>query len=264
MTMQNLRIFLAIAVIFSVSSPAGAGAGALDDLWAAKSERQQKRAVDAVLASGMSVDEILVGLRAGPAYSAKVPRGRRVEWQVNRDSERHPFLLVVPSSYDPAKRYPLRVVLHGGVNRPLGPPNGSWGPDPGSPEEPDALRVYPAGWYESLWWQHSQVEAVEGIVEAVQRTYNVDENRVTLSGVSDGGTGVWYFAMADPTPFAAFLSFIGHPGLLSNPRAGVDGDVHPFNLGNRPIYAVNGGKDPLYPVDSVRPLLELFERGGLD
>lgn len=258
--MRNTLILLALLAVF----PLPALAQGLDDFWDARTEKQGRRAVEKVLASGMPVEEILAGLRAGREYSAKVPTGRRVAWWVNRDSQRHPYLLIVPSSYDPAKRYPMRVVLHGSINRPLGPPNGSWGPEPGAPEEAGALRLYPAAWYESLWWQGSQIEAVAGMLGEVKRTYNVDENRVTLSGVSDGGTGTWYFAMKDPTPFAAFIPLIGHPGLLVNAKAGVEGDVHPFNLGLRPVYAVNGGKDPLYPVSSVQPLLELFARNGLD
>jgi predicted esterase len=236
----------------------------LEGFWHARTERQGRKAIEKLLRAEVTVAELLPALRAGRSYSAKAPTGRQLGWQVNHDSQRHPYLLVVPSSYDPKQRYPLRIVLHGGVNRPLGAVDGSWGPAPGAPEEPGVIRVYPAGWYESLWWEHSQLEAVAGILAQVRRTYNVDENRVVMGGVSDGGTGTWYFAMKDPTPYAAFLACIGHPGLLANPKADVEGEIHPFNLANRPFYVVNGGQDPLYPADSVQPFVEHFRKHGAE
>jgi cephalosporin-C deacetylase-like acetyl esterase len=42
---------------------------------------------------------------------------------------------------------------------------------------------------------------------AIKRTYNVDENRVVVAGVSDGGTGAYYVAMRDTTPYASFPSY---------------------------------------------------------
>lgn len=256
------RRFLAFLAALLLATPTLAVD--LEDFWAARSERQGRKAIQKLLKAQVSVAELLPALRAGRPYDAKVSTGRQLGWQVNHDSQRHPYLLVVPSTYDPRRRYPLRIVLHGGVNRPLGAVDGSWGPAPGAPEEPGVLRVYPAGWYESLWWEQSQLEAVAGILAQVRRTYNVDENRVVMGGVSDGGTGTWYFAMKDPTPYAAFLACIGHPGLLANPKADVEGEIHPFNLANRPFYVVNGGQDPLYPADSVQPFVGHFRKHGAE
>ncbi|MDY7095496.1 MAG: PDZ domain-containing protein [Acidobacteriota bacterium] len=256
------RRFLSLLALLFLSAPTLAVD--LENFWDARSERQGRKAIQKLLQAQVPVAELLPALRAGRPYSAKVPTGRQLGWQVNHDSQRHPYLLVVPASYDPQQRYPLRIVLHGGVNRPLGAVDGSWGAAPGAPEEPGVLRVYPAGWYESLWWEHSQLEAVAGILAQVRRTYNVDENRVVMGGVSDGGTGTWYFAMKDPTPYAAFLACIGHPGLLANPKADVEGEIHPFNLANRPFYVVNGGQDPLYPADSVQPFVEHFRKSGAE
>ena len=65
----------------------------------------------------------------------------------------------------------------------------------------------------------SQLENLDAILDTVKRTYNVDENRVVLSGVSDGATGLYYVAMRDTTPFASFLPLNGFMMVLANDRA---------------------------------------------
>ena len=104
----------------------------------------------------------------------------------------------------------------------------------------------------ATWWGHAQVENLRAILDSVKRTYNVDENRVTLSGVSDGATGAFYVAMADTTPYSAFVSLNGFLIVLRNERL-VEGDLFPNNLRAKPWYVVNGGRDRLYPTSMVEP-----------
>ena len=109
-----------------------------------------------------------------------------------------------------------------------------------------------------------QVENLRAILDLVKRTYNVDENRVVLSGVSDGGTGAYYTAMRETTPFASFLPLNGFIMVLRNETAEADGDLFPNNLLNKPLFIVNGGRDPMYPTSIVDPYVEHLKRGGVD
>ena len=93
------------------------------------------------------------------------------------------------------------------------------------------------GW----WWTDRQLDNLRTILDRVKRAYNVDENRVVLSGVSDGGTGTYYVAMQETTPFASFQPMNGSMMVLSNDQIGVDGDLYPTNLRNKPLLVVNGG-----------------------
>ena len=104
-----------------------------------------------------------------------------------------------------------------------------------------------------------QVENLRAILDLVKRTYNVDENRVVLSGVSDGGTGAYYIAMRDTTPFASFLPLNGFIMVLRNETADADGDLFPNNLLNKPLFIVNGGRDPLYPTSAGRSVCRALE-----
>src|SRR6185503_14723871 len=51
--------------------------------------------------------------------------------------------------------------------------------------------------------------------------------------------------------------------VLTNPSIGVLGDFYVRNLPNKPWFLVNGGRDPLYPVSGVVPVLELLKRAGV-
>ena len=50
-----------------------------------------------------------------------------------------------------------------------------------------SIDMLPAAWRDAPWWSRAQVENIDAILDSLKRAYNVDENRVVLSGVSDGG-----------------------------------------------------------------------------
>src|SRR6185369_6414499 len=141
--------------------------------WDARNPNDAAKAASDIVKAAPAFDEVYARLQRGRTYARTPPtgviRGRR--------GGRFEYWLNVPASYDPARRYQARIQLHGGVMR------------------PDA----------SLRGDGS----VRLIVDAVKRTYNVDENRVALSGVSDGGTGAYYIALRDTPPYASFLPLNG-------------------------------------------------------
>ncbi len=203
-------------------------------------------------------------LQQGPAYSADVPRGRLERTRANRDGREHRYVLIVPDDYDPSRRYPVAVYLHGGIFRPTPEAGGTWWRNYDVITGHDRIAIVPASWGESLWWEASQVENLRGILSDVKRTYNVDENRVVVFGQSDGGTGAYFLAFRDTTPWAAFLPFIGDPRVLLNPANRSDGDVHLANLTNKPLFIVNAEEDRLYPVRQILPFLGALENVRAD
>jgi hypothetical protein len=80
--------------------------------------------------------------------------------------------------------------------------------------------------------------------------------------VSDGGTGAYYIAMRDTTPYASFLPLNGYVLVLRSPELAT-GDLFLNNLRNKPLFIVNGGRDPLYPIDVVEPSIVHMDRGGV-
>jgi hypothetical protein len=74
---------------------------------------------------------------------------------------------------------------------------------------------------------------------------------------------VYDLGMRAATPWSACLALNGQPRVLANDDTGVDAELFAHNLVNCPLYMVNGGKDPLYPADSLRPLVDMFKTGGV-
>jgi hypothetical protein len=127
----------------------------------------------------------------------------------------------------------------------------------------EQIYIMPAAWNTAPWWSDAQVASLRAILDDVKREYNVDENRVVLSGVSDGGTGAYYVAMRDPTPYASFLPLNGYVLVLRNPDLEIRGSLFLNNLRNKPLYVINGGKDPLYPIAAVEPSIGFLSKIGV-
>ncbi len=264
------RLGVAVVAILVCASPVRAQdtlAAAVRAFWAAGSDEdgadERVAAGRAIVSTASSLGEAVEALRRGRAYSRTVETGRRLLTRKNRDGLEHGYVVFIPDSYDPATAYPVRVYLHGGVMRPLRD-DGNWWRSPDTYIRSDSIVVFPASWSESIWWQQSQIENLAGVLADLKRVYNVDENRVYLLGVSDGATGAYYHAFKATTPWAGFLPFNGHPVVLANPASDVDGEMYPTNLRNKPLFVVNGGVDRLYPVSSVAPFIQLFQRAGID
>jgi predicted esterase len=231
-------------------------------LLAAPTVEEGRAVAGEIVALAPDFQSVLRALGEERRYPDQVPVGLIEGARRNRDGTLHRYLLAVPEDYAPGGRYPVRVLLHGGVERPEWKQGGGWWRDPKRLLREDHISIVPASWSGSRWWDASQVENVAGILRDVKRQYDVDENRVSQLGISDGGSGVWFFAFKDATPWACFLSFIGHPGVLTNPSSRIDGPLLTANLRGRPFLAVNGSDDPLYPAEGVRPLLDVFEEAG--
>jgi hypothetical protein len=171
------------------------------------------------------------------------------------------YFLDVPPTYDPSRSYQVRIQLHGGISAPKDNNERRWRNGIGRLAGAEQIYVLPAAWSDAPWWSSAQIENLRGILDTLKRTYNVDETRVVLSGVSDGGTGAYFVDMLDPTPYASFLPLNGYILVLQHV---VDEEsLFPGNLRNKPLFVVNGGRDPLYPMSSVEPTLEHLAKAGV-
>lgn len=195
-------------------------------------------------------------LAEGRAYAADVGRGWLERTRKGPDGKERPHLLFVPKDYDPARRHRLVVELHGGVSRAEPPSHRdlagvAWMRGEHA-EAHGHLLLVPAAQVGVEWWKPSGVALVFDLIDEVKRTWNVDENRIVLTGFSDGASGSFHFAVAHPTAFCAFEPFCGHPAV-----AGAGGtQVHLGNLRNRPVYAINTDLDGLYPSARVAPIAD--------
>jgi hypothetical protein len=272
MKSSRLPVLALVASAFAVFAPRSADIvvaqtpttvdAVFQKFWDAKSPSDAAKLVDAVVKSGVTYDDALRRLKRGRTYTAQ-KTGVVMLTNKTDDKVEHYYAVNVPAGYDPAKAYQVRFQLHGGVmgrstNQPRN--SGDIGNLAGATEQ---FYVLPYGWTDAPWWSDDQVLNLTTIVDSLKRTYNVDENHVVVSGVSDGATGAYYIAMRETTPFASFLPLNGFIMVLANPDTGIRGELYPNNLRNKPLYVVNGGRDRLYPISAVEPYVLHLKKAGV-
>ena len=257
-----VSILLAVFAVVLPAQKVSSLDAAFQTFWAAETVERRDAAIGGVLAGGASYDDLAIRLKAGREY--RPSRTGRVNLPTTIRGTALDNVLEVPADYVPSRSWPLRVSLHGGVGRAAPGPN-----DPPAralnnrTPSTGELVLHPRAWAGSEWWTAVQADNVARLVDRIKHDYNVDESRVYVTGVSDGGTGVYFFAMRAATLWAACVPLNGHPLVLANPDSGADGEFFAANLTNCPLHVVNGGRDPLYPAASVAPLMAMFTRGGV-
>ncbi len=234
-------------------------------LWRATSAEQKQLAITQLLDGAPDTHTLYQWLRAGPAWSDTAARGQLELQREGADGLQFPYVVLVPESYTPDKPIAVEFNLHGGVNRAKVASGVVWwrqGYD--RLRDPDRIVVLPASWNESFWWFSNQAQNLPAILRSIKQSYNIDENQVYLTGVSDGGTGAYFFAFFQPTEWAAFLPYIGNPGVLQNPNGRVSYPLFFENLSGKPLYIVTGENDRLYPARAIKPHIDAMVEAGVE
>ncbi len=107
----------------------------------------------------------------------------------------------------------------------------------------DCVLLMPQCSPETFWV--AKIESLKKFIDNITSEYSVDEKRIYLCGLSMGGFGTWYTAMAYPSLFAAIAPCCGG-GMAWN--AGVL---------KMPIWAFHGKKDS---VVSVNHSIEMIDK----
>ncbi len=94
----------------------------------------------------------------------------------------------------------------------------------------------------------ARVESLVAFVEQLKEVYPVDENRVYLTGLSMGGFGTWYTAMARPDLFAAIAPMCG---------GGMAWNAHALTM---PVWAFHGVDDPAVSVTQSDEMVEKLKQ----
>jgi predicted esterase len=204
------------------------------------------------------------------------------------DGTLQPYGLYVPPSYDPAKPWPLVVGLHGsGSNHLLHrrrlfglgnePGEGDYEAIRKEPPLPDVgfLVLTPYGRGESAGYNGIAEADVLRAIDHVQRAYNVDPDRVHLTGLSMGGGGTWHIGLRYPDRFASISPVCGVADLDLMPwTAGwgaLDKELMSLtgysrlveNASNLQVFVFHGDEDDAVNVVASRRMMEAFQKAGL-
>jgi phospholipase/carboxylesterase len=172
----------------------------------------------------------------------------------NEPGSRGGFSLYVPEYYTPGRTWPLVMALHGGSG------NGrnflwSWLRDARSL---GAILIAPTAtgptW--ALMGEDTDTPNLVRILETVRSRYNIDEKRMLMTGLSDGGTFCWVSGLDRASPFThlAPVAATFHP--LMAEMADAD------RLRGLPIFLVHGRLDWMFPVQVARQTSNLLSAAG--
>jgi predicted peptidase len=156
------------------------------------------------------------------------------------------YAMSIPAGYTRTTPVPLILALHFG-----GDPNGAGramldiliAPALG---ELGAIIVAPDS--AGGGWNTAQNEmAVNALLAAVEKSYNVDLTRVIVTGFSMGGAGTWYWAGKYPDRFSAAIPVSGRPT---------------SGAWRVPVFAVHSRDDQTVPIGPAeRRITELQQQG---
>lgn len=172
------------------------------------------------------------------------------------DSLDVPYLVYIPKLYHPSKPMQVIVFLQGGVaNR----ENFEFQNPEGIIPEPifsigdiyNSIIIYPFGKKDFGWvYQKPAFENVLTIINKVEKAYNVDNKRIFLGGMSNGGTATFWFASQKPNIFKGFYAFSAIPKLEI-------GEIRFQNISQgKPFYSINAKDDEIYSFKTVKNIYE--------
>jgi phospholipase/carboxylesterase len=172
----------------------------------------------------------------------------------NEPGSRGGFSLYVPEYYAPDRAWPLVTAMHGGSG------NGrgflwSWLRDARSH---GAILVAPTavGSTWALMGDDVDTPNLMRILESVRSRWNIDTQKMLLTGMSDGGTFCYVSGLESASPFThlAPVSATFHP--LMAEMADAD------RLRGLPIHLVHGKLDWMFPVQVARQTQQLLSAAG--
>jgi phospholipase/carboxylesterase len=162
--------------------------------------------------------------------------------------------LYVPEYYDAARAWPVVVALHGGSG------NGraflwSWLRDARSH---GAILVSPTavGQTWALSGADRDTPNLMRLLHSVRARWNVDETRLLLTGLSDGGTFSYVSGLEPGSPFThlAPVASAFHPMLAQM--------ADPQRVAGLPIHIVHGALDWMFPVEMARGAEQALSAAG--
>ncbi len=117
-------------------------------------------------------------------------------------------------------------------------------------EEIGCLFIMPQCPTNSFW--AARVESILRFIEQLKEAYNIDENRIYLTGLSMGGYGTWFTSMASPDTFAAIAPVCG---------GGMDWNADVLKM---PIWTFHGSVDDVVNPKYTDMMVEALGRCGAD
>ena len=176
------------------------------------------------------------------------------------DNTYQPYSIKLPNNYEPNKKYPLLVFLHGSGSDEQGllkSPRSGGNFIEIAPLARDIYRAYAS--------DNSQKDIIEAI-DDVSKCFAVDKKNIIIGGFSMGGYGALRTYYEHPELYKGIAVFAGHPNLASE---WLD-EEHPnfleekylTSFSNIPVFIYHGRKDASLDVDLIEKMSKKLTKVG--
>lgn len=171
------------------------------------------------------------------------------------DNTLQPYQVYVPAAYDKSKTFPLVIALHG-----MGGDENSYfqayaqGAFKVEAEKHGYIVACPKGRKPASMYIGDAEKDVMDVIAEMRRDYNIDPDRIYLTGHSMGGYGTWSVAINHPDVFAALAPVSGG---ANNPAA-------MSKIAHIPQLVVHGDNDPTVPVERSRVMVAAGKKLGAE
>lgn len=217
----------------------------------------------AQLTSGSDFSKIYTRLKNFNSYSEAPQKGCWTLYHFSlNDTLQVPYLVYIPAKYQPRLKTALYIYLQGAVsNRPeFSIEEPLFAGDRiylKKPIEQNAFILYPLARKDINWLYHKNAfKVIANEIAFVKSLYNIDDNKVYVTGHSDGGRGVFYLAINQPTQYAAFLALNFFPQTLI-------GNTALRNLKrDNPFFGISGTADNLFKYSKVDSIYQFAKNLG--
>lgn len=94
-----------------------------------------------------------------------------------------------------------------------------------------------------------QFNTLKDLLDEIENNYNIDNERIFLTGYSLGGYGTWYFAILNPERFTTIIPISG--GAISPKKA--------LRLKNLPIWVAHGDSDIVVQFEESKRIVDCLK-----
>ena len=162
----------------------------------------------------------------------------------------------IPPTYDPAKKYPLVIYLHGHSHTTSW--DFGWYHEPAAMEDPVILLTSKCPASEGGGWGNSispdispMMKRTFEMIDIIKRKYNVDEDRLYIHGTSMGAIGTFGLIQKYHNMFTAGYAVCGWATPQMAPQ-----------LSKVPFWIFHGEKDDVVPVQGSRDIYNAVVANG--
>lgn len=178
-----------------------------------------------------------------------------------QDGVERPYIVYTPASLDKTSDKPLLIYLHGAISNPQLKKTPLEYMKKSKlvrlADEGGFYLMFSYGQKGATWFDAVGTDMVLEQMKLTQKQFNIDKNKIFLSGFSDGGSGALYFSTINPGPFAGFIAMNG--SLKVAQKLGEQA-IFPANSNQKPIYIINTTQDMLYPINQIEPVVNYLKK----